>query len=85
MKKWQWLLYWFTMSTTIQGQVFPKPDSGATFYHVVDSFFANNNNDGAEGGPYRYMTRQNLIWGERLAPDGKMEHASKSIINSSYA
>ena len=58
----------------------------ASFYTFLDSFDQHHPPDTLEGGVYNQMQRIRMIWGPRLAPDGKMDrvHTARTAYVRAY-
>ncbi len=55
--------------------------SDSSFYTLQDSFYHYYQDDSTEGGLYNKMRRASMIWGPRLAPDGRMSRANKAMLD----
>ncbi|MGH1334731.1 MAG: T9SS type A sorting domain-containing protein [Aureispira sp.] len=54
--------------------------SDSSFYTLQDSFYQYYQDDSTEGGMYNKMRRATMIWGPRLAPDGRMSRANQAML-----
>ncbi|MGH1337694.1 MAG: T9SS type A sorting domain-containing protein [Aureispira sp.] len=57
----------------------------SSFYTLQDSFYHYYQDDSTEGGMYNKMRRATMIWGPRLAPDGRMSRANRAMLQYTRA